>query len=68
MNNQKKSSELNISYENAKQNLINAISVNRLGEPDELGSLATWLLSPISGFITGQTVSVDGGAIKFNLG
>jgi len=35
-----------------------------MGSPDEFVSLAIWLLSPISKYITGQTISVDGGLIK----
>lgn len=37
--------------------------MKRMGNPEDLGQLAAWLLSPASGYITGQTISVDGGQI-----
>jgi len=60
----RKSEDLGISVEQAKKLSEQAIPVKRLGRPAEFASLATFLLSPISGFITGQTISVDGGAGK----
>jgi 3-oxoacyl-[acyl-carrier protein] reductase len=39
-----------------------------MGNPDDFASLAVWLLSPLSNFVTGQTLTVDGGAVKFSLG
>jgi NAD(P)-dependent dehydrogenase (short-subunit alcohol dehydrogenase family) len=36
--------------------------VGRTGKPDEVAGLARWLVSEESGFITGQTWTVDGGA------
>ncbi len=47
-----------------RQQGIQQIPVGRLGQPQDFASLATWLLSPASGYITGQTISVDGGMIK----
>lgn len=38
--------------------------VGKLGNPRDLASLAYWILSDEAGFITGQTLSVDGGVIK----
>ncbi|MCD4697164.1 MAG: SDR family oxidoreductase, partial [Bacteroidales bacterium] len=38
------------------------------GDTNEFGMLAAWLLSPHSGYITGQTISMDGGAIKGTMG
>lgn len=40
------------------------IPVGRLGDAADFASLATWLLSPAAGYITGQTISVDGGSVK----
>jgi 3-oxoacyl-[acyl-carrier protein] reductase len=39
-----------------------------MGQPDEFASLATWLLSPLSGYVTGQTISVDGGVMMGSFG
>jgi NAD(P)-dependent dehydrogenase (short-subunit alcohol dehydrogenase family) len=35
--------------------------MGRLGEPEELAATLVWLVSPASGYVTGQTVVVDGG-------
>lgn len=42
--------------------------VGRLGTAEDFASLALWLLSPYSGYITGQTISVDGGLVKGVMG
>lgn len=52
--------ELNLSEERVKQ----IVPAGRLGDPRELGDLATFLASPRAGYITGQSIAVDGGAIK----
>jgi len=60
----KKSEQTGISAADARQQGIQQIPVGRLGSPDDFASLATWLLSPASGYITGQTITVDGGMVK----
>lgn len=35
--------------------------LQRIGQPDEIASLATYLLSPDAGWITGQIIGIDGG-------
>ncbi|NTY59796.1 SDR family NAD(P)-dependent oxidoreductase [Mycolicibacterium sphagni] len=37
------------------------IVAGRLGEPAELAATAIWLASPAAGYVTGQTIIVDGG-------
>jgi NAD(P)-dependent dehydrogenase (short-subunit alcohol dehydrogenase family) len=37
------------------------IPYTRLGTPDDIGRLATFLLSEDAGYISGQVISVDGG-------
>jgi 3-oxoacyl-[acyl-carrier protein] reductase len=37
------------------------IPVRRLGQPNEIGDLCAYLCSPQAGYITGQTIVVDGG-------
>jgi NAD(P)-dependent dehydrogenase (short-subunit alcohol dehydrogenase family) len=41
--------------------ILSKIPVRRLGEPEEMGALAVYLASPVSEFMTGQTVYLDGG-------
>lgn len=53
-----------ISKEKAQQNYESEIPVNRMGDPLKFGMLGAWLLSTHSGYITGQTITVDGGAVK----
>ncbi len=65
----KKRSELaGITIEQAKTGLINSIPVKKMGDPEDIAALAVWLLSPSSGFVTGETISVDGGSIKHIFG
>ena len=40
------------------------IPLRRIGRPEELAALVAFLASPLSGYITGATIQVDGGAIK----
>lgn len=53
-----------ISYDEAKKEMEENIPVGRMGKAEEFASLAAWLLSPHSGYVTGQTISHDGGVIK----
>lgn len=53
-----------ISYKKAKKELEEKVPVGRMGKAEEFASLALWLLSPHSSYVTGQTISHDGGAIK----
>jgi len=64
----KRSEVENISVEEAKAKYESEIMVGRMGDVIDFGTLAAWLLSPISGYITGQTISVDGGMIKGAMG
>lgn len=38
-----------------------AVAMGRAGESDEIASVATWLCSDESSYITGETITVDGG-------
>lgn len=64
----KKSEVEGITLEEADQAITQHIPMGRMGKPEELGSIATWLLSPNSAYITGQTISVDGGAVLGSFG
>ena len=46
----------------AKDMLEKSSLLRRIGEPEEIGELVSFLLSDRSSFITGQVISVDGGS------
>ncbi|MBK6599886.1 MAG: acetoacetyl-CoA reductase [Proteobacteria bacterium] len=43
------------------EKIVKTIPVNRLGEPDEVASIVTWIASDDSGFATGADFSLNGG-------
>ena len=45
----------------------NSIPVRRIGRPEEFGDLVAFLASPLTGYITGATIPIDGGAIRATL-
>ena len=53
-----------ISMEESRKASEKEIPVGFMGNPDDFGSFAAWLLSPYSRYITGQTISIDGGLIE----
>jgi 3-oxoacyl-[acyl-carrier protein] reductase len=47
--------------DNKKQQIINRTPLKRLGTAEDISPLVMFLLSSEAGFITGQTITVDGG-------
>ena len=43
------------------EKIVAKIPVGRLGEADEIGALVTYLCSDEAGFITGSTLTINGG-------
>lgn len=64
----KKAEQRGKTVEEAKSQHIDQIGVGFFGNAADLAGLALWLLSSQSRFITGQTISVDGGTIKGIMG
>lgn len=63
----KKSEQTGLPFDEVKKAGIQQIPVGRLGEAEDFASLAVWLLSKQSGFVTGQTMMIDGGAVRSTL-
>lgn len=57
----------NISVEEAKAAFEAEIKTGKMGEANDLASLAVWLLSEKSSFVTGQTYALEGGTVKSTL-
>ncbi len=47
----------------ARTNMVNRIPLQRMGRPEEVAKVATFLASEDASFITGQTIVVDGGLL-----
>lgn len=60
----KKTKESGQSFAEVRKAMEQNIPVGRMGKAEEIASLAAWLLSPLSGYVTGQTLSHDGGNVK----
>jgi len=43
--------------------ILRSIPFGRLGHPEEVARVALFLLSPLANWVTGQTISVDGGQL-----
>jgi NAD(P)-dependent dehydrogenase (short-subunit alcohol dehydrogenase family) len=54
-------------WDNAKRmkNLLGKIPLNRIGEPDEIASMALVLVSDAASYVTGRTIFVDGGMTDY---
>jgi 3-oxoacyl-[acyl-carrier protein] reductase len=53
--------ELMAPYADYRENLEKQIPLRRFAQPDELGGLASFLFSPLAGYITGSVIPIDGG-------
>jgi len=48
----------------AREQMAKTIPLRRMGDPEEFGRVAAFLLSPAASYLTGLTVPVDGGALR----
>lgn len=46
-----------------KQEILNGIPLGRMGDPIEIANVAWFLASPLSTYMTGQVLAVDGGMV-----
>ena len=59
-----KANALNRSVDDISMEVLKDIPAARFGESEELGYLAGFLASPLSSYITGTSIPIDGGFIK----
>jgi NAD(P)-dependent dehydrogenase (short-subunit alcohol dehydrogenase family) len=58
--------ELNKAYwedENTARTFVERQPIKRWAEPEEIAAAAVWLASDISGYVTGASIAIDGGAM-----
>lgn len=60
----KKSEMEGITMHEARHAFEKQIPVGKMADANEMASIALWLLSPLSRYVTGQTITHDGGAVK----
>ncbi len=53
------------SIEEEKRKIISSIPVGRIGEPDEIGHLVSFLCSPEASDINGANIPIDGGLTRY---
>jgi 3-oxoacyl-[acyl-carrier protein] reductase len=53
-----------VSVEEAYQTWLKDIPMNRLGEPEEFGNVVTFLASERASYVTGTSITVDGGWVR----
>ena len=51
--------------EKTKENLLNQIPLGRIGSPKDIANMTLYLASDQAGYITGQTIAIDGGMTTF---
>jgi NAD(P)-dependent dehydrogenase (short-subunit alcohol dehydrogenase family) len=49
--------------ERGRQQVASAVPMGRLGRPEEVAATVAWLLSDHASFISGETISIDGGRL-----
>ncbi len=47
--------------EKLREEMVRSIPLGRMGEPDDIAAVVSFLTSPAAGYITGQVIVVDGG-------
>lgn len=47
----------------SEETLASTLPVRRLGEPEDIANACAWLCSEASGYVTGQTIGVNGGRV-----
>lgn len=53
-----------MTYEQARQEIVDSIAAGRLGTPEEFGLACAFLCSAHSGYVSGQNLQLDGGSYR----
>ena len=53
-----------LSHEEVLAEMAKQVPMNRLARPEEIGALVAYLCSNQAGYITGNTIHIDGGWVK----
>lgn len=61
----KNSQALNISVSEAMERIKNSIPAKRVGYPEEIGHLVSFLCSEEASYINGTNIQIDGGLVRF---
>lgn len=60
----KMAAERGVAAEEIIAEFAHEIPIGRFGKPEEIAAMVVWLSSPRAGYVTGQTVNVDGGIAR----
>ena len=60
----KSAEQMGLNLEEVEAQFTAETAMGRLGEPDDFAAMALLLLSPMGGYMTGQTITVDGGLVR----
>jgi acetoacetyl-CoA reductase len=44
-----------------RDSIVATIPMGRLGQPEEIGALCSYLVSDLAGYMTGATLNINGG-------
>ena len=61
--NRHQAAETGRSVADVRQEFVDAVPAGRVGAPDELAALCEFLVSDAAGYINGQSITIDGGAM-----
>ena len=59
---QRRVAQEKITFEQARADQIKGVAAKRMGEPREFGAICAFLCSAHAGYISGQSIHVDGGS------
>ena len=51
--------------QNERNEILKKIPLNKFGSPEDISKLVMFLMSDEASYITGQTISIDGGLLMY---